>query len=305
MRKFFSEVIGHVRSVESLGEKLFSETLAPFLVPLIVDKLLKEIVKRWKIELNEEKAKQGCVEVKTLFTFLKQLIRAKESSQPPSLDFKAPAKENPGNRENRFKFYRSQKSSTFALCAATQKIKCVICYKNHDLKSASPSLEEVKVELAPELPSRPVVSSSSVVTKFVAVSSGGKVILQTVPTTLCGSKGCSKVVRCFFDPGSQTSIVRNSVIDELDLNGKSVKTAVSGFGVEATKSTFTVAPIDKSGQPQCIEALTTPVISLPAVAVHIHPTRWSHLRNKAFPEEFPREEQKIDVLIGFDFYFSL
>ena len=55
-------------------------------MPLIVDKLPKEVVEKWG---------QDCVEVKTLFTFLEQLIRAKESSQPPSLDSKAPAKENP------------------------------------------------------------------------------------------------------------------------------------------------------------------------------------------------------------------
>ena len=117
-------------------------------------------------------------------------------------------------------------------------------------------LEEVKVESAPELPSSsssPPVSSS-VTANSVAVSSGGKVILQTVPAILCGSNGCSKVVRCFFDPGSQTSLVRQSVFDELGLDGKSVKITVSGFGGEATKSTlrkrivFTVEPVDKSGQ---------------------------------------------------------
>ena len=36
----------------------------------------------------------------------------------------------------------------------------------------------------------------------------------------------------------------------------------------------------------------------------IHPTRWSHLQNIAFPEKFLREEQEIDVLIGLDFYYS-
>ena len=135
MRKFYDEVIGHVRSVESMGEKFNSETLAPVLVPLIVDKLPKEVVEKWELELNEEKAKQDCVEVKILFTFLEQLIRAKESSQPPSLNSKVPAKENFGNRENRFKFNRSQKSSTSALCATTHEGKCVVCYKTHGLKS--------------------------------------------------------------------------------------------------------------------------------------------------------------------------
>ena len=336
-------------------------------MPLIVDKLPKEVVEKWELELNEEKAKQDCVEVKTLLTFLEQLIRAKESSQPPSLNSKVPAKENFGNRENRFKFNRSQKSSTSALCATTHEGKCVICYKNHGLKScvsflslpvnerfrkaaskglcfrclepghraemcqkppckhcqgrhhsllhhdsARPHLEDVKVESALELPSSsssPPVSSS-VVVNSVAVSSGGKVILQTVPAILSGSNGCSKVVRCFFDPGSQTSFVRQSVIDELGLDGKNVKIAVSGFGGGASKSSlrkrivFTVAPVDKSGQPQCIGALTTPVICQPAEAVEIHPRRWSHLQNIVFPEEFPREEQEIDVLIGLDFYYS-
>ena len=96
-------------------------------------------------------------------------------------------------------------------------------------------------------------------------------------------------MRCFFDPG--------------------VKIAVSGFCGETTKSTlrkrvaFTVTPVDKSGQPQCIEALTTPAICRPTEAVDIHPTRWSHLRNIAFPEKFPKEEEEIDVLIGLDFYY--
>ena len=135
MRKFYNEVIGHVRSVESMGEKFNSETLAPVLVPLLVDRLPKEVVEKWELELNEDKAKQDCVEVKTQFTFLEQLIRAKESSEPPSLDSKAPARKNPGNCENRFKFNRSQKSSTSALWETTQETKCFTCYKNHGLKS--------------------------------------------------------------------------------------------------------------------------------------------------------------------------
>lgn len=64
---------------------------------------------------------------------------------------------------------------------------------------------------------------------------------------------------------------------------------------------FTVAPVNKPGKPQCIEALTTPVICHPAEAVDINPARWFHLQDIKFPEEFPRGEQEIDVLIGLDF----
>ena len=46
MRKFHDEVIGHVRSVESMGEKFICEPLVPVLVPPIVDKLQKVVVEK-------------------------------------------------------------------------------------------------------------------------------------------------------------------------------------------------------------------------------------------------------------------
>ena len=56
-----------------------------------------------------------------------------------------------------------------------------------------------------------------------------KVILQTVPAVLYASNGCKKVVRCFFDPGYQTSFVKQSVVEELGLVEKTGRVAVSGF----------------------------------------------------------------------------
>ena len=144
----------------------------------------------------------------------------------------------------------------------------------------------------------------------MAASGGGKVILQTVPAIICGSNGCSKVVRCFLDRGSQTSFVRQSIVEELGLDGKSVRIAVSGFGGKSDKETlrrriaFTLAPVDKPGKPCGIEALTTQVICRPAEAVDVFPSEWSHLQDIKFPEDFPRSEQQIDVLIGLDFYYS-
>ena len=43
---------------------------------------------------------------------------------------------------------------------------------------------------------------------------------------------------------------------------------------------------------------------MPPSAVDINPARWFHLRDIKFPEEFPRGEQEIDVLIGLDFCYS-
>ena len=81
MRKFYEQVVGHVHSVESMGEKFRSETLAPVLVPSIVDKLPKGVVERWELGIGDHK--EDYVKVKTLFAFLEQLIRGKESSSLP------------------------------------------------------------------------------------------------------------------------------------------------------------------------------------------------------------------------------
>ncbi|XP_015759737.1 PREDICTED: uncharacterized protein LOC107339008 [Acropora digitifera] len=53
------------------------ESMAKMTRYLAINKLPKEVVGKWELELNEDKATQDCVEVKTLFTFLEQLIRAR------------------------------------------------------------------------------------------------------------------------------------------------------------------------------------------------------------------------------------
>ena len=373
MRKFYDQVVGHVRSVESMGEKFNSETLAPVLVPLVVDKLPKRVVERWELELGNWKAKEDCVKVKTLFAFLEQVVRAKESSQSPSLEFKVSAKENTAKCVSQVNFKSSspRRSSTSALCASMQVKQCCVCRKNHHVwscvnflslavkdrfrmalskglcfrcleaghvaqscekppckhcrgkhhsllhvdsvssgSSATPPSSQTSPERASLSQAPPSTAASHVVASSMVSSGGGKVILQTVPAVMCGSHGCSKVVQCFLDPGSQTSFVRQSIVQELGLDGKSVRIAVSGFGGKSDKETlrkriaFTVAPVDKPGKPQCIEALTAPVICRPAEAVDIHPAKWLHLQGITFPEEFPRCEREIDVLIGLDFYYS-
>ena len=62
------------------------------------------------------------------------------------------------------------------------------------------------VEVLPH--ASPSTATSLIVTSCMATNGGDKVILQTIPDLLCGSNGCSKVVWCFLDPGSQTSFVK-------------------------------------------------------------------------------------------------
>ena len=63
------------------------------------------------------------------------------------------------------------------------------------------------------------------------------------------------VVRCFFDPVSQTSFVQHSVVEELGLDGETVRIAVSGFERKSARDTlqkrisFTLAPVRDPGKP--------------------------------------------------------
>ena len=274
MRKFYDQVVGHVRSVESMGEKFRSETLAPVLVPLIVDKLPKKVVEKWELEIGDHK--EDYVKVKTLFAFLEQLIRAKESSQPSSLQSKSPAQENSWNHGAHSKSNPSRKYSTSALCTTAQGRACIVCGKNHWVwscisflslpvkerfrKAVSKGLcfrclesghraevcqkplckycrgkhhsllhlEPVKSQpeeansKSSEPPSSSATppSSSSIVASSIAVNSGGKVILQTVPAVLCGSNGCKRLSDVSLIPAPKRPLSNRVWLKSLVLMGR-------------------------------------------------------------------------------------
>ena len=133
MRVFYDKVVGHTRSIESMGEKYNAEILAPVLVPLIVDKLLKKLVEKWELEIGD--MKEDCLPIKTLFSFLGQIIRAKESStQAPNVDHNPPKS---GLKAGFPKNTWFKRSSTSSLCSSTQTEEkvCAFCSKDHNVCS--------------------------------------------------------------------------------------------------------------------------------------------------------------------------
>ena len=130
MRVFYDKVVGHIRSIECMGEKYNSEILAPVLVPLIVDKLHKKLVEKWELEIGDKK--EDCSPIKKLFSFLKKVIRAKESStQVPNVDHNPPKS---GLKEGFPKNPWFKRTSTSALCSSTQTEEklCAFCGKDHN-----------------------------------------------------------------------------------------------------------------------------------------------------------------------------
>ena len=193
------------------------------------------------------------------------------------------------------------------------KTLCKHCKGRHHylLHTDKPPQEKPPLEKTgpPESPSAsqeevPKDVTSNVTASSIGTNEFGKVILQAVPAVLCGSNGNSMVVLCFLDSGSQNSFIKQSVIDQLGLDGPSVRISVSGFGKKQAKACLrkrvscTLAPVD---WPRCsreFEALTTSEICHPIEAVEIDPATYLHLKDVNFPEEFPSEQKPIDVLIG-------
>ena len=148
---------------------------------------------------------------------------------------------------------RFRKAASKGLCSrclesghraeVSQKPLCKYCCgKHHSLLHLEPvkTQPEEANSKSSEPPSSSATppSSSFIVASSTAVNSGGKVILQTVPAVLCGSNGCKKVVRCLFDPGSQTSLVQQSEVEELGLDGETVRIVVSDFGRKSARDTL-------------------------------------------------------------------
>ena len=131
----------------------------------------------------------------------------------------------------------------------------------------------------------PKDDTSNVTASSVGTSEVGKVILQKVPAVLCGSNGNSMVARCFLDSGSQTSFIKQSVIEQLGLDGPSVRISVSDFGGKQDKACLRkrvsckLAPVDRRRCSREFEALATAEICHPAQAVEINPTNYTHLKD--------------------------
>ena len=146
-------------------------------------------------------------------------------------------------------------------CGRKTLCKHCKCHHHHLLRTDKPSQEKPPTEKTGPLESRspsqrevPKDDTSNETASSVGTSEVGKVILQTVPAVLCGSNGNSMVVRCFLDSGSQTSFIKQSVIEQLGLDGPSVKISVSGFGGKQDKACLRkrvsskLAPVDR---PRC------------------------------------------------------
>ncbi|KAJ7379457.1 hypothetical protein OS493_015238 [Desmophyllum pertusum] len=225
--KFYDQVVGHVRSVEAMGEKFNSEILAPVWFHSLLTSYQQVLLEKWERDIE-------------------QVIRAKESSQLPSVESK-PLVSDSAWKDSTPKSYPPRRSTTSALVASNQeecsklvihlkscqKPPCKHCRgRHHSLLHSDPFRPGPSEEpFSPRIP--PSTAASHVVASSIAANGVGKVVLQNYPSLFCVEQmATQKLFDVSLIQVSQTSFVRQSVVEELGLDGKSVRIAVSGFGGE-------------------------------------------------------------------------
>ena len=139
-------------------------------------------------------------------------------------------------------------------------------------------------------------------TARVVATSGGRgqstTLLQLVPVKILGKHGKQKTVCALLDPGSQTSLCCEDVIEELDLAGESQLLRlqnVEGCGParHTTRLQMKVASIENGDLITVPEAFSVKDIKVTAPYVQKR-SSWTHLQDV----QLPKCDGKVELLLG-------
>ena len=136
-------------------------------------------------------------------------------------------------------------------------------------------------------------------------------ILRSLKAYAIASDGAKKMVRVFFDGGSECNLIRREVAETLGLHGKSVSLKMTVAGGMETKPTqesrvkFKLASLNGDYISPEFEATTIKKVTSELREVPISTKQFSHLKDVTFTEEFPRQEAIVDIMIGEPIYSFL
>ena len=138
-----------------------------------------------------------------------------------------------------------------------------------------------------------------------------KPILQSCQAWLLAPGGEKYAATVFLDSGSELTLIRRGLAKEAGLQGKSVpfSMAVAGGGVTdqsiEQEVSFQLMSTDRRYVTQKLCATTSKQITRDLRPVDVDTSKYEHLKNLTFTEEFPRGERQVDVLVGVQYYTSL
>ena len=139
-----------------------------------------------------------------------------------------------------------------------------------------------------------------------------QVLLQTaIANLVVGSQELA--VRIMFDTGSQRSYIRKDIVESFDLSGPIEVLSISTLGGNTTKYSkmqrikFSIKKLDSELNGTCIdiEALAIHQICAPLQPVHFDPSQYHHLDRLILADNYQRDAEQVDILVGVDFYYSI
>lgn len=138
-----------------------------------------------------------------------------------------------------------------------------------------------------------------------------KPILQSCQAWLLAPGGEKFAATVFLDSGSELTLIRRGLAKEAGLQGKSVpfSMAVAGGGITdqsmEQEVSFQLMSNDRRYVTQKMCATTSKQITRDLRPVDVDTSKYKHLKNLKFTEDFPRGERQVDVLVGVQYYTSL
>ena len=139
-----------------------------------------------------------------------------------------------------------------------------------------------------------------------------QVLLQTaIANLVVGSQELA--VHIMFDTGSQRSYIRKDIVESFGLSGPTEVLSISTLGGNTTKYSkmqrikCSIKRLDSELKGTCIEikALAIHQTCAPLQPVHFDPSQYQHLDGLILADNYQRDAEQVDILVGVDFYYSI
>ncbi|KRX47349.1 hypothetical protein T05_80 [Trichinella murrelli] len=313
-RKFYDEIVLHIRALEALGKNPSSPELTASEVLLEIFKLKTHLSTRKS--MSERKPSSNVT------------IRAKS---PPRKKLPSVAALHAETRSSEScvmcrerhrvsqcpKFLRPAKTYVSAghtgnRCPEDKRCDYPSCGKTHhkllhgDKRTRQSRAGETS-SVKPTTEKDEGVSSSR--TLLGRTASEKENLLQTARAILQSDDGNQFLVTCLLDSGCHRSFIRKDLAESLRLRGTTERLMLLKLGETHSKYeklrcvNFCLKGIYGGEDSYPIEALCVPRIA--TVDANPSAANWEHLHGLKLADIFPRERTEIDVLIGIDFYSRL
>ncbi|KRX81644.1 hypothetical protein T06_8205, partial [Trichinella sp. T6] len=306
-RKFYDEIVLHIRALEALGKNPSSPELTASEVLLEIFKLKTHLSTRKRVEesvsMSDRKPSSNVI-IRAKSPPRKKLLsvgalhaetRSSESCVMCRERHRVRLMENSDQRNLCFRCLR--RGYTGNRCPEDKRCDYPSCGKTHhkllhgDKRTRQSRAGETS-SVKPTTEKEEGVSSSR--TLLGRTASEKENLLQTARAILQSDDGNQFLVTCLLDSGCQRSLIRKDLAELLRLREAALRELLPKEYLSTIYGGEDSYPI----QALCVPRITT-VDANPSAA------NWEHLHGLKLADIFPRERTEIDVLIVIDFYNRL